>query len=82
MPCTCPARSASENTFNRDFAVLRLEEGAKIDIPSGVTQVFAKGWLGNTPLKAGSRHATGSVSYVTGGGAFRIAGGGITILFR
>ena len=29
----------------------------------------------------GSRYATGSVSYVTGG-AFRIAGGGMSILFR
>ena len=73
---------ASANTFNKDVAVLHLAEGGTIDIPAGVTQVFAKGWLGNTPLKAGSRHATGSVSYVTGGGAFRIAGGGMTILFR
>lgn len=73
---------ASENTFNRDFAVLRLEEGAKIDIPSGVTQVFAEGWLGNTRLKAGSTHASGAVDYVTGGGAFRIAGGGTMVLFR
>ena len=73
---------ASEDTFNRDFAVLRLEEGAKIDIPSGVTQVFAEGWLGNTRLKAGSTHASGAVDYVTGGGAFRIAGGGTMVLFR
>ena len=73
---------ASENTFNRDIAVLRLEEGAKIDIPSGVTQVFAEGWLGNTRLKAGSTHASGAVDYVTGGGAFRIAGGGTMVLFR
>lgn len=73
---------ASANTFNKDVAVLHLAEGGTIDIPAGVTQVFAKGWLGNTPLRAGSRHATGSVSYVTGGGAFRIAGGGMTILFR
>ena len=73
---------ASENTFNRDIAVLRLEEGAKIDIPSGVTQVFAEGWLGNTRMRPGSRYATGSVSYVTGGGAFRIAGGGTIVVFR
>jgi hypothetical protein len=58
------------NTFNREHAVIRFADNGTIDVPAGVTQVFAEGWDGDTPMRG--IYDAGNSSRVTGGGAIQI----------
>ena len=73
----------SPTTFNREFAVIRFADDGKIELPSGMTQVFAEGWDGDTQLRPGTVYTSANLpAHVAPGGAIRIAGGGLTIIFR
>ena len=73
----------SPTTFNREFAVIRFADDGKIELPSGMTQVFAEGWDGDTQLRPGTIYTSANLpAHVAPGGAIRIAGGGLTIIFR
>ena len=68
------------NTFNREHAVIRFADDGVIEVPAGVTQVFAEGWDGENRLRG--TYKTGSSARVTGGGAIRVGDTGFRILFR
>ena len=73
----------SPTTFNREFAVIRFADDGKIELPSGMTQVFAEGWDGDTQLRPGTIYTSANLpAHVAPGGAIRIAGGGLTVIFR
>ena len=73
----------SPTTFNREFAVIRFADNGKIELPSGMTQVFAEGWDGDTRLRPGTIYTSANLpAHVAPGGAIRIAGGGLTVIFR
>ena len=65
------------NTFNREHAVIRFADDGVIEVPAGVTQVFAEGWDGDRRLLG-----TYTSGRVTGGGAIRVGNTGFRILFR
>ena len=68
------------NTFNREHAVIRFADSGVINVPPGVTQVFAEGWDGDRRLRG--TYKTGSSSCVTGGGAIRVGDTGFRMLIR
>ena len=73
----------SPTTFNREFAVIRFADDGKIELPSGMTQVFAEGWDGDTQLRPGTIYTSANLpAHVAPGGAIRIAGGGLMVIFR
>ena len=73
----------SSTTFNRDFAVIRFADDGKIELPSGMTQVFAEGWDGDTQLRPGTIYTSANLpAHVAPGGAIHIAGGGLMLIFR
>ena len=55
------------NTFNRDHAVIRFADSGAINVPPGVTQVFAEGWDGDKRMRG--IYTSGRV---TGGGAIQV----------
>jgi hypothetical protein len=70
-------------TFNGEFAVIRFADDGKIAVPSGMTQTFAEGWDGDTQLRPGTIYTSANLpAHVAPGGAIRIAGGGLTVIFR
>jgi autotransporter-associated beta strand protein len=69
-------------TFNKDFAVVRFEDEGKIEVPSGVVQKFAKGWVGDRELPYGQYTAANLPAHVSGAGVICIAGKGLTIIMR
>ena len=68
------------NTFNGEHAVIRFADNGKIDVPPGVTQVFADGWNGDRHMRG--TYTTASCDRVTGGGEIRIGIGGLSIIVR
>ena len=72
----------SANTFNGEFAVVHFEDGGKIDVPYGVTQKFAKGWMDGVKLAPGRYTAANMPAHVSGAGAVIIDGPGFVIIFR
>ena len=73
----------SSTTFNREHAVIRFADSGRIELPQGVTQVFAQGWDGDKALSPGKTYTAADLpSRISGAGAIRIAGGGTMILFR
>lgn len=58
------------NTFNREHAVIHFADNGRINVPAGVTQVFAEGWDGNNKMRG--IYDAGNSSRVTGGGAIQI----------
>ena len=66
------------NTFSREHAVIRFADSGVIEVPAGVTQVFAEGWDGDT--KMSGTYTTDSSARVTGGGAIRIGPAGIILI--
>ena len=73
----------SPTTFNKEHAVIRFADDGKIELPSGMTQVFAEGWDGDTQLRPGTIYTSANLpAHVAPGGAIRIAGGGMTLIFR
>jgi hypothetical protein len=73
----------SSTTFNREHAIIRFAEGGKIELPQGVTQVFAQGWNGDDALTPGKIYTAANLpSRISGAGAIRIAGGGIMVIIR
>ena len=73
----------SPTTFNKEHAVIRFADDGKIEVPSGMTQVFAQGWDGDKALSPGKTYTAADLpSHISGAGAIRIAGGGTMILFR
>jgi hypothetical protein len=68
------------NTFNREHAVIRFADNGAINVPSGVTQVFAEGWDGENQMRG--TYKSGSSSRVTGGGAIRVGDVGFRMLVR
>ena len=73
----------SPTTFNKEHAVIRFADDGKIELPSGMTQVFAEGWDGDTRLRPGTIYTSANLpAHVAPGGAIRIAGGGLTVIFR
>ena len=69
-------------TFNKDFAVVRFEDDGKIEVPSGVVQKFAEGWVGDRKLKGGRYSAANLPAHVSGAGAINIFGAGAMLIFR
>ena len=69
-------------TFNKDFAVVRFEDEGKIEVPSGVVQKFAKGWVGDRELPYGQYTAANLPAHVSGAGVICIAGKGFMLIFR
>ena len=71
------------DTFGKDHAVIRFADNGKIDVPAGVIQTFAEGWVGENKL-AGGRNYTASTlpDHISGGGTIRIAGSGFSVLLR
>lgn len=66
------------NTFNREHAVIRFADNGAINVPPGVTQVFAEGWDGDKRMRG--IYTSGRV---TGGGAIQVGTAtGLVILFR
>ena len=55
------------NTFNREHAVIRFADSGVVEVPPGVTQVFAEGWDGDTKMRG--IYTSGRV---TGGGAIQV----------
>ena len=73
----------SSTTFNREHAIIRFTESGKIELPQGVTQVFAQGWDGDDALTPGKIYTAANLpSRISGAGAIRIAGGGIMVIIR
>ena len=72
----------SANTFNEEFAVVHFEDGGKIDVPAGVAQKFAEGWVDGVKLPPNRYTAANLPAHVSGAGAIIIAGQGMMILFR
>ncbi len=68
------------NTFNREHAVIRFADNGAINVPSGVTQVFAEGWDGESQMRG--TYKSGSSSRVTGGGAIRVGDAGFMIVIK
>ena len=68
------------NTFNRKHAVIRFADNGVIEVPAGVTQVFAEGWDGDTKMRG--TYKTGESARVIGGGAIRIGPAGFMITFK
>jgi hypothetical protein len=68
------------NTFNREHAVIRFADNGAINVPSGVTQVFAEGWDGENQMRG--TYKSGSSSRVTGGGAIRVGNAGFMIVIK
>ena len=63
--------------------MIRFADDGKIELPSGMTQVFAEGWDGDTRLRPGTIYTSANLpAHVAPGGAIRIAGGGLTVIFR
>ena len=58
------------NTFNREHAVIHFADNGRINVPAGVTQVFAEGWDGDNKMRG--IYDAGNSSRVTGGGAIQI----------
>ena len=58
------------NTFNREHAIIHFADNGRINVPAGVTQVFAEGWDGNNKMRG--IYDAGNSSRVTGGGAIQI----------
>ena len=73
---------AQSETFNKDFAVVRFEDDGKIEVPSGVVQKFAKGWVGDRELPYGQYTAANLPAHVSGAGVICIAGKGLMLIFR
>jgi hypothetical protein len=71
---------SAAKTFSRDHAIVRFADNGKIEVPTGVTQVFAEGWDGDMVM-AGT-YRTGECSRVTGGGAIRIGRMGLIVTFK
>ena len=69
-------------TFNKDFAVVRFEDDGKIEVPSGVVQKFAKGWVGDRELPYGQYTVANLPAHVSGAGVICIAGKGLMLIFR
>ena len=69
------------NTFNRKHAVIRFADDGVINVPAGVTQVFAEGWDGDRRL-LGTYRTGGSCPRVTGGGAIRVGDTGFRMILR
>ena len=63
------------NTFNRDHAVIRFADSGAINVPPGMTQVFAEGWDGDKRMRG--IYTSGRV---TGGGAIRIGPAGLIVI--
>ena len=68
-------RLNAANTFNRKHAVIRFADSGVINVPPGVTQVFADGWDGDTKMRG-----TYTTGRVTGGGAIRIGPSGMILI--
>ena len=68
------------NTFNGEHAVIRFADNGKIDVPPGVTQVFADGWNGDRHMRG--TYTTAYCDRVTGGGEIRIGIGGLSVIVR
>ena len=71
----------SANTFNPQHAVIRFADSGKIDIPSGKTQKFAEGWVGDKRL-SGIYTAANLPAHISGAGAIQVKGVGFRIIFR
>ena len=71
----------SENTFNPAHAVIRFADSGKIEIPSGKTQKFAEGWIGERRL-SGRYTAANLPEHVSGAGAIQVKSPGMQIIFR
>ena len=71
----------SANTFNPQHAVIRFADSGKIDIPSGKTQKFAEGWVGDKRL-SGIYTAANLPEHISGAGAIQVKGVGFRIIFR
>ena len=69
------------NTFNSKHAVIRFADSGKIAVPSGVTQKFAEGWIGDRRL-TGVFTAANLPEHVSGAGAIQIAAPGFQVIFR
>ena len=72
----------SSETFNKDFAVVHFADGGKIDVPSGVVQVFAEGWREGIKLAPGRYTASNLPAHVSGAGTIRIVGSGFMVIMR
>ena len=72
----------SANTFNEEFAVVHFADGGKIDVPSGVVQTFAEGWVDGNKLAPGRYTASNLPAHVSGAGTIRIAGSGFMVIMR
>ena len=77
----------SGDTFNKKHAVIRFAETGKIEVPAGVSQKFAEGWVddGNGyAMLAGGRLYTAEnlPAHISGAGSIYIAGHGVTVIIR
>ena len=71
----------SANTFNPQHAVIRFADSGKIEVPAGMTQKFAEGWIGDRRL-SGHYTAANLPGHVSGAGAIQVKGVGFQIIFR
>jgi hypothetical protein len=71
----------SANTFNPQHAVIRFADSGKIEIPAGMTQKFAEGWIGDRRL-SGVYTAANLPAHISGSGAIQVKGVGFSIIFR
>ena len=71
----------SANTFNPQHAVIRFADGGKIEVPAGMTQKFAEGWVGERRL-SGIYTAANLPAHISGSGAIQVKGVGFSIIFR
>ena len=69
------------NTFNSKHAVIRFADNGKIEVPSGVTQKFAEGWVGDRRI-SGFFTAANLPEHVSGAGAIQVAAPGFQLIFR
>ena len=77
----------SGDTFDKKHAVIRFAETGKIEVPAGVSQKFAEGWVddGNGyAMLAGGRLYTAEnlPAHISGAGSIHIAGHGVTVIIR
>ena len=71
----------SANTFNPQHAVIRFADSGKIEVPAGMTQKFAEGWIGDRRL-SGIYTAANLPAHISGSGAIQVKGVGFQIIFR
>lgn len=73
----------SSTAFNPEHAVIRFADDGKMELPQGVTQVFAQGWDEDESLTPGMTYTASNLpSRISGAGAIRIAGGGTLMIIR